>query len=102
MLLSQEVEKGLIQNIKEKSSIPLIKQLDGICHVYVDKDADISIAKSVVYNSKMRRPGICWAAETLLIDKSISKKTMNILSDLVDSKCEIRGDEYIKSLKQKL
>jgi glutamate-5-semialdehyde dehydrogenase len=90
--------KGLIQNIKEKSLIPVIKQLDGICHVYVDKDADMSIAKSVVFNSKMRRPGICGAAETLLIDKAISKNTTNLLADLVNSKCEIRGDAYIQSL----
>ena len=60
-------------NIKEKSLIPIIKHSDGICHVYVDKDADISIAKKVIFNSKMRRPGICGAVETLLIDKAISK-----------------------------
>ena len=92
--------KGLIKNIKEKSSIPVIKHLDGICHVYVDKDADMSIAKSVVFNSKMRRPGICGAAETLLIDKAVSKNTMSLLTDLIDAKCEIRGDAYIKSLNE--
>ena len=90
--------KSLIQNVKEKSSIPIIKHLEGICHVYVDKDADIGIAKSVVFNSKMRRPGICGAAETLLIDKVLSKNTMDILADLVEAKCEIRGDTYIQSL----
>ena len=90
--------KNLIKNIKEKSLIPVIRHLDGICHVYVDKDADMSIAKSVVFNSKMRRPGICGAAETLLIDKAISKNTTNLLADLVNSKCEIRGDAYIQSL----
>ena len=52
-----------------------------------------SIAKSVVFNSKMRRPEICGAAETLLIDKAISKNAMNLLADLLDSKCEIRGDD---------
>jgi len=93
--------KSLIQNIKEKSSIPVIKHLDGICHVYVDKDANMEIAKSVVFNSKMRRPGICGAAETLLIDKEISEKALEILTDLVNSKCEIRGDSYIKSLNEK-
>ena len=90
--------KSLIQNIKDKSSIPVIKHLDGICHVYVDKDANMDIAKSVVFNSKMRRPGICGAAETLLIDKAISKNAINILADLINSKCEIRGDDYIQSL----
>ena len=90
--------KGLIKNIKEKSSIPVIKHLDGICHLYVDKDADISIAKKVIFNSKMRRPEICGAAETLLIDKSLSNKSMEILKGLVDANCEIRGDAFIQSL----
>ena len=93
--------KGLIQNIKEKSSIPVIKHSDGICHVYVDKDADISIAKEVIFNSKMRRPGICGAAETLLIDKAISKNAMALLTNLVDAECEIRGDSFIQSLDNK-
>ena len=93
--------KGLIQNIKEKSSIPVIKHLDGICHVYVDKDADISIAKEVIFNSKMRRPGICGATETLLIDKAISKDSMALLTNLVDAECEIRGDSFIQSLDSK-
>ena len=93
--------KGLIQNIKEKSSIPVIKHSDGICHVYVDKDADISIAKEVIFNSKMRRPGICGAAETLLIDKAISKNAMALLTNLVDAECEIRGDSFIQSLNNK-
>ena len=93
--------KGLIQNIKEKSSLPVIKHSDGICHVYVDKDADISIAKEVIFNSKMRRPGICGAAETLLIDKAISKNSMSLLTNLVDAECEIRGDSFIQSLDNK-
>ena len=93
--------KGLIKNIKEKSSIPVIKHLDGICHIYVDHEADLSIAKKVVLNSKMRRPGICGAAETLLIDKKISNKVMTILNELKKANCEIRGDEYIKSLDKK-
>ena len=93
--------KSLIQKIKEKSLIPVIKHLDGICHVYVDKDADMSIAKDIVFNSKMRRPGICGAAETLLIDKVVIKNAMEILTSLVDAKCEIRGDKYIRSLDKK-
>jgi len=93
--------KSLIRNIKEKSTIPVIKHLDGICHVYVDKDAEINIAKSVIFNSKMRRPGICGAAETLLIDKAISKKSMILLQELTASHCEIRGDNFIQSLDKK-
>ena len=90
--------KGLITKIKEKSTIPVIKHLDGICHVYVDKDADINIAKEVIFNSKMRRPGICGAAETLLIDKKISENAIDLLNNLIDASCEIRGDSYIQSL----
>tara|TARA_Y100001936_G_scaffold156804_1_gene153022 strand:+ start:201 stop:1454 length:1254 start_codon:yes stop_codon:yes gene_type:complete len=90
--------KGLINNIKSKSKIPVIKHLDGICHVYVDRDADLDIAKKVLLNSKMRRPGICGAAETLLIDNDISEKTVEILKGLIDLECEIRGDEYVQSL----
>ena len=93
--------KGLIKNVKQNSSIPVIKHLDGICHVYVDKDADINIAQDVVFNSKMRRPGICGAAETLLIDKFHSNNAMRILQKLSDASCEIKGDSFIQSLNNK-
>jgi glutamate-5-semialdehyde dehydrogenase len=90
--------KGLIKSVKEKSSVPVIKHSDGICHLYVDKDADLNIAKKIILNSKMRRPGICGAAETLLIDKTLSKNTPDLLQNLIAAGCEIRGDEYVKSL----
>tara|TARA_Y100001970_G_C14242061_1_gene865537 strand:- start:2267 stop:3520 length:1254 start_codon:yes stop_codon:yes gene_type:complete len=87
--------KNLINVINEKSSIPVIKHLDGICHVFVEKNANLKKAKEIIYNSKMRRPGICGAAETLLIDKKLSKHVEYLLKPLIDSKCEIRGDENI-------
>ena len=90
--------KGLIEKINSSSKIPVIKHLDGICHVYVDKDADLDIAEKVVFNSKMRRPEICGAAETLLIDESIKTEAMKILKPLIEVNCEIRGDEFIQSL----
>ena len=90
--------KGLIEKINSASKIPVIKHLDGICHVYVDKDADLKIAEKVVFNSKMRRPEICGAAETLLIDEKIKDEAMKILKPLKEVNCEIRGDEYIQSL----
>ena len=90
--------KGLIEKINSASKIPVIKHLDGICHVYVDKDADLGIAEKVVFNSKMRRPEICGAAETLLIDEKIKDEAMQILKPLKEVNCEIRGDEYIQSL----
>ena len=79
----------------------MIKHLDGICHVFVDKDADISIAEKVVFNSKMRRPGICGAAETLLIHKKKSDDALKIIEKLVEAGCEIRGDVFIQSLSSK-
>ena len=87
--------KGLIKKIKEKSSIPVIKHLDGICHIYVEKNADLKKAKNIIFNSKMRRPGICGAAETLLIDKDLLHNVNELLEPLIKANCEIRGDELI-------
>ena len=93
--------KDLIKKIKKNSLIPVIKHLDGICHIYVDGEADLLTAKNVVFNSKMRRTGICGAAETLLIDKKIANNAIQILSELKNANCEIRGDTFIKSLDKK-
>jgi len=90
--------KNLIEKINSKSSIPVIKHLDGICHVFIDKEANIEKAKKIILNSKMRRPEICGATETLLIDKKIKQSATSILDILLESGCEIRGDEFIKSL----
>ena len=90
--------KGLIEKINSASKIPVIKHLDGICHVYVDRDADLKIAEKIVFNSKMRRPEICGAAETLLIDEKIKDEALKILNPLKEINCEIRGDSYIQSL----
>ena len=90
--------KGLIEKINSASKIPVIKHLDGICHVYVDRDADLKIAEKIVFNSKMRRPEICGAAETLLIDEKIKDEAIKILNPLKEINCEIRGDSYIQSL----
>ena len=90
--------KGLIKNIKDKSLIPVIKHLDGICHIFVDKNANLKKAKEIIYNSKMRRPGICGAVETLLIDKSLIDQVPYLLKPLIDAKCEIRGDKFISKL----
>jgi len=90
--------KNLIKLVKEKSSIPVIKHLEGICHIFVEKNADLEKAKKLIFNSKMRRPGICGAAETLLIDKSLYASASELLQPLVDANCEIRGDELIIKL----
>tara|TARA_B100000029_G_scaffold513622_1_gene613770 strand:- start:836 stop:2089 length:1254 start_codon:yes stop_codon:yes gene_type:complete len=87
--------KSLVKKIDEISKIPVIKHLEGICHLYVDGDADIEIAKKVIFNSKMRRPGICGATETLLVDNRLSNYIPDLLKDLKSSKCEIRGDDKV-------
>ncbi|MDC0060301.1 glutamate-5-semialdehyde dehydrogenase [Pelagibacteraceae bacterium] len=90
--------KSLIKKINEKSKIPVIKHLEGLCHVYVDKEADIEIAKNIIFNSKLRRPEICGAAETLLIDSSLKEKALELIEPIYKSGCVIRGDDFITNL----
>ncbi|MBD1147839.1 glutamate-5-semialdehyde dehydrogenase [Pelagibacterales bacterium SAG-MED31] len=90
--------KSLVKKINEKSKIPVIKHLDGICHIYVDKEANIEIAKKVILNSKLRRPEICGAAETLLIDTTLKDKSLELIQPLYEAGCIIKGDNYINSL----
>ena len=88
--------KSLISKIQEDAKVPVFAHLEGICHVYVDHEADLNKAKKIVINSKMRRPGICGAAETLLIDKKLSKKSLKeIIDELKNYGCEIRAEKNI-------
>ncbi|CAO3447528.1 glutamate-5-semialdehyde dehydrogenase [Azospirillum largimobile] len=85
--------KSLIQRIADESRVPVIKHLDGNCHVYVDAAADLEKARKVVLNAKMRRTSICGAAETLLVDRAIADKALPLLvTDLLDAGCAVRGD----------
>ena len=90
--------KSLIKKINEKSKVPVIKHLEGLCHVYIDKEADLEIAIKIILNSKLRRPEICGAAETLLIDEAIKDKAHELINPLSDAGCIIKGDDFIKSL----
>ena len=90
--------KSLIKKINEKSKIPVIKHLEGLCHVYVDKEADIEIAKNIIFNSKLRRPEICGAAETLLIDSSLKDKALELIDPIHKAGCLIKGDDFIVTL----
>jgi glutamate-5-semialdehyde dehydrogenase len=91
--------KGLIKNISRESKIPVIKHLDGNCHVYIDKDANPKIALSCTINSKTQRYGVCNAAESLLIHKDFSKKhILEILQSLDDHKVQIRGCKNTKKI----
>ena len=88
--------KSLIKAISAISKIPVLKHLDGICHTYIDNIPDLEMVRSVVFNAKMRRTGICGATETLLINDNIKfKDVLTIIDDLFDAGCEIRTDEYI-------
>ncbi len=91
--------KGLIEAIMKYSKIPVIKHLDGICHVYVDMEADLEIAKNIVLNAKTQRPGVCNAAETLLVHKNIARKFLPIIvKELKKAKVEVRGDDAVKNI----
>ena len=89
--------KGLVKKVLKKSSISIIGHYEGLCHVYVDREADLSMAIKVVNNSKMRNVSICGAAETLLIDKMCLKTHCEpIIDQLNKLGCEIIGDKIIK------
>lgn len=84
--------KGLVGRVQAEARVPVFAHLEGLCHVYVDKSADLEMAKAVVVNSKMRRTGICGAAETLLIDRAAADTHLApILDALARSGCEIRA-----------
>ena len=85
--------KSLVQAVQDSATIPVFGHLEGICHTYIDKSADLNTSISVVTNAKMRRPGICGALETLLIHKDSSEQLSSILDSLIESGCEIRGCE---------
>ena len=89
--------KRLIKKVQELSNIPVIGHLEGLCHTYVDKDANLKMATNVIYNSKLRNTSICGATETILLHKKIIKKFCNpILKKLADSNCKIIGDKYVR------
>ena len=91
--------KSLIQRIAEESRIPVIKHLDGNCHVYVDGAADLEEARKVVMNAKLRRTSICGAAETLLVDRKVAGTHLPVLlRDLLDAGCEVRGDDAARAV----
>ncbi len=90
--------KNLVKKVLELSKVPIIGHLEGLCHTYIDKDAELKMAKKIVYNAKLRNTSICGATETILIHKNIVKKFSNpILQELENSGCKIIGDKILKS-----
>ncbi|MBW7837047.1 MAG: glutamate-5-semialdehyde dehydrogenase [Sphingomonadales bacterium] len=91
--------KSLIERVQKDSRVPVMAHLDGICHVYVDKAADLEKAVKVTLNAKMRRTGICGAAETLLVDKAVLNTHLKPVLDALAAKgCEIRADDSVRRL----
>ena len=89
--------KNLVKRVQDFSKVPIIGHLEGLCHTYIDKDADLKMAINIVYNAKLRNTSICGATETILLHEKIVKKFCNpILKKLEDNNCKIYGDNFIK------
>jgi glutamate-5-semialdehyde dehydrogenase len=91
--------KRLIARVQEDARVPVIGHLEGICHVYLHASADPAMAQDIVLNSKMRRTGICGAAETLLVDRDAAERILPpIIGALCEAGCEVRGDGMVQSM----
>ena len=89
--------KNLVKRVQELSKIPIIGHLEGLCHTFVDKDANLNMASNIIYNAKLRNTSICGATETILLHKRIIKNFCNpILKRLEDNNCKIYGDNLIR------
>jgi len=91
--------KSLVARVQEEARVPVFAHLEGICHVYVDRTARLDMAKAIVLNAKMRRPGVCGAAETLLVDTAAAPSHLApLVTALLDAGCEVRGDEPTRAV----
>jgi glutamate-5-semialdehyde dehydrogenase len=91
--------KSLIERVMKEARMPVIAHLEGLCHTYVHAAADLDMARRVVMNAKMRRPGVCGATETLLVDRAATLTHLPpILHDLLKAGCEIRGDGQVQKI----
>ncbi len=93
--------KSLIKRVQDDARVPVIGHLEGICHVYLHEAADTKMARDIVLNAKMRRTGICGAAETILIDQAAAASLLPLVAEaLISAGCEIRGDDTVNSAVQ--
>lgn len=91
--------RSLVERVQNEARVPVFAHLEGLCHVYVDRDADLAMAKEIVLNAKMRRTGVCGSAETLLVDESCADTHLSpLVTMLLDAGCEVRGDERTQAL----
>ncbi len=89
--------KGLVARVQAEARVPVFAHLEGVVHVYVDKSADLAMAKEIVLNAKMRRTGVCGAAETLLVDRAAATVMLKpLVTMLLDAGCEVRGDADVQ------
>jgi len=90
--------KSLVARVQAEARVPVFAHLEGVCHVYVDKAASPDMAKSIVLNAKMRRTGVCGAAETLLVDRAGAPAHLKpLVTMLLDVGCEVRGDQAVQA-----
>ena len=91
--------RSLVERVQAEARVPVIGHLEGLCHVYVDAAADEAMARGVVVNSKMRRTGICGAAETVLVDRAAADRFVPMLTTaLAEAGCTVRGDDAVRAL----
>ena len=82
--------KSLVARVQKEARVPVFSHLEGLCHIYVDKSANLDMAKKIIINAKLRRTGICGAVETILVDKAIADKIIAVIIALQQAGCEIR------------
>jgi len=91
--------KSLVARVQKEARVPVIGHLEGNCHVYVDRDADLRMARTIALNAKLRRTGVCGAAETLLVDRAaVGTHLGPVVQDLLEAGCEVRGDETVQKV----
>ncbi len=89
--------KSLVARVQDEARVPVFAHLEGVNHVYIDKAASLEMSKTIVLNAKMRRPGVCGAAENLLIDKAAAATQLKpLVVMLLDANCEVRGDDAVQ------
>jgi glutamate-5-semialdehyde dehydrogenase len=95
--------KSLVARVQREARVPVIGHLEGNCHVYVDRDSDVRMAQTIALNAKMRRTGICGAAETLLVDHAcIDTHLVPVIRTLLDAGCEVRGDALVQKADERV
>jgi len=95
--------RGLVERVQAEARVPVFAHLDGICHVYVAAGADLDMARTVLLNSKMRRTGICGAAETLLVDRACADTHLGpLVSALLEAGCAVRGDAATQAIDERV